>query len=552
LYKGLKVLALALPGWLAMLPGGAQAAAQTDIPYATIDDPQYVPAAGALFLQDDYLVLGLASRGVVKAYPIADIAQHGAVMETMPEGPVAITWCGVCNTGAVYRRTVKGRVLHFDYDSMVGGNEVDRDRETGSRWQQSLGEAIDGPLKGTRMGLYPFTYTTWGEWRRQHPDTLVLRPLPGYAERMPVLHRLARNSLVGDGEAPAQAFGKDWRLRPREVVAGLEIGDIAKAYPFSALRAVRVINDRLGGAPVLVVHQPASDTTTAFIARARGRVLHFDAADPQASELIDRETGSHWNAYGLCLAGALKGIQLERLILEPEFWFGWSEFRPHTLVYAASTGTAGAGVSAAVWEPLLNQPLPEDAAPKITVLKLHVRPAQSPQSPGAPAHTHAGPVFAYLLDGNIENQVEPGPLRSYSPGGFFHEAPGQVHRTLRNLSTREPADLLVFMAGDTGNPARPLDALRVEPIPVMAGQRLRLIRATLPARSQAMAPPHSGPGLVYVLEGRITTTLAGGDTQTHAAGELFPEPAHEGTVRYANPDASRPARVLVFSVNAGS
>ena len=73
----------------------------------------------------------------------------------------------------------------MDNAGVVGGNEVFKDRETGSRWQQSSLEAISGPLKGEHLELYPFLLTSWEEWRRLHPDTLVLKPLPGYAERIP-------------------------------------------------------------------------------------------------------------------------------------------------------------------------------------------------------------------------------------------------------------------------------------------------------------------------------------------------------------------------------
>ena len=61
----------------------------------------------------------------------------------------------------------------MDNAGVVGGNEVFKDRETGSRWQQSSLEAISGPLKGERLELYPFLLTSWEEWRRLHPDTLV-------------------------------------------------------------------------------------------------------------------------------------------------------------------------------------------------------------------------------------------------------------------------------------------------------------------------------------------------------------------------------------------
>ena len=68
---------------------------------------------------------------------------------------------------------------------MVGANEVQKDLETGTSWQQASGEAIDGPLKGTRLTLYPTVRTTWAEWRKRYPHTMVLKPLPGYAERIP-------------------------------------------------------------------------------------------------------------------------------------------------------------------------------------------------------------------------------------------------------------------------------------------------------------------------------------------------------------------------------
>jgi Protein of unknown function (DUF3179) len=307
------------------------------MPYVAILEPQFVPAREAGFLQEDDFVIGVARGSMAKAYPAADLAQHGSVNDQMPDGPIEVTWCGVCMTGAVFRAQMKGRLLYFDYDSMVGSNEVHKDRETGSRWQQSTGEAISGPLKGSFLELYPFVRTTWKEWRRRYPESVVLKPLPGYDERMPAANKRQRAiTLSGDGDAPKGAFGHDDRLRPKETVAGLRIGSDMKAYPFSALRVARVVNDNVGGVPVLVIHQPSSDTTTAFEARARGKVLQFQAADADAGSLVDLETHSSWNAYGICVEGKLKGTQLKALVLVPEFWFAWSEFHPGTTVFTAA------------------------------------------------------------------------------------------------------------------------------------------------------------------------------------------------------------------------
>ena len=310
------------------------------MPYVAVHQPEFVTASEATFLRDDDILLGVASRSVAKAYPAADLAQHGAVSDTVPDGPISVTWCGVCNTGLVFRAEVKGRTLHFQYDRMVGANEVQKDAETGSSWQQATGEAIDGPLTGTRLTLFPAVRTTWGEWRRRHPHTTVLKPLPGYAERMPALSaRIKDVTRVGPAGAPRGALTLDERLPARETVAGLEVGRDAVAFPFTELRVARVVNERVGGVPILVVHQPASDTTTAFDARARGRTLQFEAATADAASLVDRQTRSTWNAYGLALEGPLKGTQLKQIVLIPQFWFAWSQFRPQTRVFTAGKAT---------------------------------------------------------------------------------------------------------------------------------------------------------------------------------------------------------------------
>lgn len=236
----------------------------------------------------------------------------------------------------MFRAAAKGHQLQFENAGVIGGNEVFKDRETDSRWQQSSLEAISGPLKGAHLELYPFLLTDWGEWHRLHPDTIVLKPLPGYADRIPERNEMIRQGLSGEGSAPPGVLRVDDRLKPKTMVLGLAVGGSDEAFPLSILRQERVINQEIGGQPVLVVHQPSSDTTTAFIARVKGTRLKFRAANGDATELIDEQTKSRWNPYGDCISGAFKGSQLTSLILEPEYWFAWSEFHPDTKIYAAT------------------------------------------------------------------------------------------------------------------------------------------------------------------------------------------------------------------------
>ncbi len=243
----------------------------------------------------------------------------------------------------MFRAVVDGKPLQFDDAGVVGGNEVFSDRETGSRWQQSSLEAISGPMRGKHLQLYPFLLTNWREWRRVHPETLVLEPLPDYAERIPEMNAMIRVGVSVEAAAPKGMLRVDSRLAPHTMILGLDVKDGAsETFPLTELRKAQVIQVELGGEPIVVVHQSDSDTTTAFTARVRGRDLHFKALTKAAAmELTDRETHSRWTAYGKCVAGRLKGTSLEPLILEPEYWFAWSEFHPDTTIFQSEANHKG-------------------------------------------------------------------------------------------------------------------------------------------------------------------------------------------------------------------
>jgi quercetin dioxygenase-like cupin family protein len=69
-----------------------------------------------------------------------------------------------------------------------------------------------------------------------------------------------------------------------------------------------------------------------------------------------------------------------------------------------------------------------------------------------PAHQHPGPIFAYLLKGEVESQVDPDEPKVYRAGDAFYEPPMQTHRLYRNLSKTEPAELIVFQVREKGQP----------------------------------------------------------------------------------------------------
>lgn len=82
-----------LPGMLMVVFGAALAQnAKQEMPYTTVDHPQFIAASQATFLSNDDVLVGISHGDIAKAYPAADLAQHGVVQDQMSDGPIAITW----------------------------------------------------------------------------------------------------------------------------------------------------------------------------------------------------------------------------------------------------------------------------------------------------------------------------------------------------------------------------------------------------------------------------------------------------------------------------
>ena len=235
----------------------------------------------------------------------------------------------------MFRANIEGKTLTVELEGLKGLNFVMRDHQTGSLWQQATGLAFEGPLKGKRLEMVDFLLTTWGEWKKLHPDTLAVRPDPNYLDRYrgtaPIRPQPAQPQPERDR---GTKLTNDTRLRDREQVVGIEIPNGQKAYPIALLRQQTVVNDKVGSTAVLLV-VTNGDTINAFSSTARGRTLTFQTK-PGGADLTDKETGSTWTPYGECTSGQLKGTKLARLTPLPSFWFSWAEFFPETEVFAAA------------------------------------------------------------------------------------------------------------------------------------------------------------------------------------------------------------------------
>lgn len=307
-------------------------------------DPQTGEARTlTLDLSPDDRVIGVERDGTARAYPLRILNWHEVVNDSLG-GPLLVTFCPLCGSGMTAVRRVDGEESMFGVSGMLWRSDlVMYDEATDSRWSQIMATAIQGPMVGAELELVPSTMTTWGTWRESHPETAVLLPPPfshtvkGESTRnygVDPYGGYANTTRIGIG---ANSFDDD-RLHPKTTVIGVRTGGEARAYPLPAVESTGVVNDTVGGTPVVVAVGP-DDTLVAYERTVDGETLTFRADDGKHRSA----GGSRWEiATGRAVDGPHEGTTLAPANdASPMFWFAWLDFNPETTVYGLDeVGTA--------------------------------------------------------------------------------------------------------------------------------------------------------------------------------------------------------------------
>jgi hypothetical protein len=257
------------------------------------------------------LVVGIEIDGEARAYPVQFIGYHHQVRDTVNGKPIMVSFCTVCRTGRVFRPTVNGRTENFRLVGMDHFNAMFEDKSTGSWWRQANGEAIVGPLKGTILEEIESQQMTLARWLAIHPSSLIMQPDPAgiYAQSFDYETGQSKSLLTGTDRVPWN--DKAW-------VVGVTRNDESVAYDWNRLKRDRVINDVVGGTPVVIAL--ASDAAS-FVAYAR---------PDTASRFVVRNdslvgAGQVYDWSGRSLTGRLTQLKASQ-----EFWHSWRTFQPNT------------------------------------------------------------------------------------------------------------------------------------------------------------------------------------------------------------------------------
>lgn len=312
-----------------------------------LDASQYERVGDVAWLAAGEPVIAVEINGEARAYPIQILIWHEIANDTLGDIPIAVTFCPLCHTAIVYDRRLDGAVQQFGVSGKLRHSDmVMFDRATESWWQQATGEAIVGTLTGSQLEFLPSQLMGWQQFAGRYPEGTVLSRETGHSRSY------GSNPYIGYDDIDTSPFLLDdvtlldGRLSPKLRVLAVALGDEAAAYPFPDLAVERVVNDEVGGVPLVILFWPGvvsglgGDTVAggdevgsaaAFVRQLDDELLDFEAAGDGA--MRDRQTGSAWDFTGLATDGPLTGRQLEPVAADSPFWFAWAIFRPESRIW---------------------------------------------------------------------------------------------------------------------------------------------------------------------------------------------------------------------------
>lgn len=223
---------------------------------------------------------------------------------------------------------MRGRTFVFGSSGLLfRSNKLMYDQQTKSLWQHMRGEPVVGPLadSGIRLVPRPVVTTTWSDWVRQHPRTVVLDIDTGYVRDY--TPGRPYGAYYASPETMFPVFPRSTRLATKEIVFVLRLDPHRKVYPLGVFATEPAVNDTVGETPVVLVGRTATRTVRAY-ERGDRRFRPGNGAD----ELVAEPTGEVWRIEEDALVSPA-GRRLPRVAGHLAYWFGWFAFHPETPVY---------------------------------------------------------------------------------------------------------------------------------------------------------------------------------------------------------------------------
>ncbi len=260
-----------------------------------LTNPRTISSEEADYLGAHEPIIGVSIGDEARAYPLKILVHHEIVNDIVGEEPIAVTYCPLCDSSAVFDRRDGERVREFGVSGLLYNSNVlmyDRGSATESLWSQMMTQGVSGQGANRSVKTIPLEVTTWGDWRSRHPNTTVLSIETGHKRNYSANPYASDFSDSASLRFPVAKQSAKLPLKAR--VLGVWTDKAARAYPLTA----------------------------------------FGKTDERIEDLIDgRKITLQFNskAKSLRVANADEGINWVYC-----FWFAWYAFHPDTDVHVSS------------------------------------------------------------------------------------------------------------------------------------------------------------------------------------------------------------------------
>ena len=314
-----------------------------------INDPKFVPSQeAAKWVSPNEPVLVIEYGDEVRAYPLQILIWHELVNDQIGDLPVLISFCPLCNSAIAFDRRIDGEAYTFGVSGMLRNNcLVMFDQQTDSLWMQLTSEGIVGTLTGKRLHIVSSPSVPFDAFVKNFPDGKVLSKETGHSRPYGVSPYAGYEAA--NGTMFPVGFKKPIPVAPKERLVTVSIDGKTKAYPFPILRRSTVTTGRIQRKRFVIFFDPSAVTAMGaeqiaeskkvgavgvFSPELDGKQLKFRH---KRGKIVDKDTGSTWNLFGMATEGPLAGRRLEAIEHGVFYAFAWLVFNPDTEVVGVAT-----------------------------------------------------------------------------------------------------------------------------------------------------------------------------------------------------------------------
>jgi hypothetical protein len=133
----------------------------------------------------------------------------------------------------------------------------------------------------------------------------------------------------------------EW-IEENELVLAIIHNGVKRVYPNQIMVWHEIVNDNIGGDPILITYCPLCGSGIAYERKINGEEVEFGTSGKLYNSnlvMYDRLTDSYWSQIdGVAIIGELTGMELQEISLDTVVWRDWKAAHPDSEVLSQKTG----------------------------------------------------------------------------------------------------------------------------------------------------------------------------------------------------------------------